>query len=253
VFRFTAQFARGVAAVVASPLASVRSEPVRRLRILVAEDNELNVALLETLLAQRGHHAVFAYDGREALELARTEDFDLMLLDLHMPELDGFEVVAAIRARERGTDRHLRVVALTARSSARDRELCLAAGMDEFLAKPIEVAALWATIDRLMDRWPAVPSVPAILEKLRLVLRRTLPVQLARIATELANEDLPQLADAAHQVVASVGAFSTVAADAAAMLEDAARQGNGGGCAPLVSRLATLCDALLAATERAIE
>src|SRR5262249_8811763 len=101
----------------------------RRLRILVGEDNELNVALLQELLRRRGHDAQFARDGRAALDLAMQGTFDLLLLDLHMPELDGFEVVRAIRDGESGTDRHLRIIALTARSSARDRERCLAAGV----------------------------------------------------------------------------------------------------------------------------
>ena len=87
------------------------------LRVLVAEDNELNVTLLKELLGSRGHLAQFARDGRAALQLALQGEFDLMLLDLHMPELDGFEVVQAIRDHERGTNQHLRIIALTARSS----------------------------------------------------------------------------------------------------------------------------------------
>src|SRR5262249_5471098 len=118
------------------------------LRVLVAEDNELNVALLQELLGRRGHNAQFARHGRAALELAQQDRCDGLLLALHMPELDGFEAARAIRERELGTDRHLRIIALTARSSARDRERCLAAGMDDFLAKPIDAGALWAAMER---------------------------------------------------------------------------------------------------------
>src|SRR5262249_6355125 len=128
--------------------AADRSPP---LRVLVAEDNELNVALLQELFRQRGHVAEFAPNGRAALDLALHGGFDLMLLDLHMPELDGFEVVRSVRKHE-GSERHLPIIALTARSSARDRERCLDAGMDEFLAKPIDAAVLWATVARLMTR-----------------------------------------------------------------------------------------------------
>jgi PAS domain S-box-containing protein len=241
----------------------------RPLRVLVAEDNELNVTLLRELLRQRGHLAQFAHDGRVALELALQGEFDLMLLDLHMPELDGFEVVRAIRDHERGTNQHLRILSLTARSSARDRERCLAAGMDEFLAKPIEAAALWTAMERLVAQWPlAAPTPPtaeagpldarailrasggkaAILESLRVVFRRTLPGQMARVRAALASGDLHELREAAHQLVGTVGAFSTVAAGVASTLEDAAIREDRESCAALVERLGSLCDRLLDAT-----
>ena len=79
---------------------------------------------------------MLAADGREALALLETSAFDLLILDIHMPELDGFEVVETIRRLEQGTGRHLPIVALTARSRSEDRDNCLAAGMDEFLTKP---------------------------------------------------------------------------------------------------------------------
>ena len=244
--------------------------PSRALHVLVAEDNELNVALLQELLRRRGHDAQFARDGRSALALAVQGGFDLMLLDLHMPELDGFEVVRAIRERERGTDRHLRIIALTARSSARDRERCLAAGMDEFLAKPIEAAALWATIDRLASGGPRVAVASpaagaamldarailracdgqaAVLETLRVVFRRSLPEDMARIRAALIDGDMGRLREAAHQLVGTVSAFSTLAAGVAATLEDAAVRHERGSCAALVAQLESMCDALLAATD----
>jgi CheY-like chemotaxis protein len=124
------------------------------LHILVAEDNDLNVAVVLELLHRRGHRTEVAGDGRIALELARREGaaYDLMLLDLEMPELDGFEVVQAIRESEQGTGNHLPIIALTARSSPRDRERALAAGMDDFLSKPLQVDALWDAIDRATSR-----------------------------------------------------------------------------------------------------
>src|SRR5262249_20312493 len=107
------------------------------LRVLVAEDNEFNAQLLEQLLGQRGHRARLANNGRQALALAAEGGFDLLLLDVHMPELDGFQVARAVRQQERTTGGHLPVIALTARARKEDRERCLAAGMDDFLAKPI--------------------------------------------------------------------------------------------------------------------
>ena len=116
--------------------------------ILLAEDNEFSAQLMEQLLARRGNRVRLATNGREALALAGEGVFDL-LLDVHMPELDGFEVVQAIRERERTVGGHLPVIALTARSRKEDRERCLAAGMDDFLTKPIRPAELLAAIDRL--------------------------------------------------------------------------------------------------------
>jgi CheY-like chemotaxis protein len=118
------------------------------LRVLVAEDNELNSELMQQLLLSRGHEVRLAITGREALQLAESEDYDVMLLDVHMPELDGFSVARALRERERMTGGHLPVIAVTARARAEDRQRCAAAGMDGFIAKPISAVELWATIDR---------------------------------------------------------------------------------------------------------
>ncbi len=125
------------------------------LRILVAEDNDFNAQLLEGLLTRRGHTVRLAPNGREALALAEQGGFDLLLLDLHMPELDGFQVVRAVREREGAAGGHLPVIALTARSRQEDRDRCLAAGMDDFLAKPIGPAELVAAIDRALAGRPA--------------------------------------------------------------------------------------------------
>src|SRR5205823_13216247 len=105
--------------------------------------------------ARQGHRVRLATNGREALSLAGEGAFDLLLLDVHMPELDGFEVVRAIRERERTVGGHLPVIALTARSRQEDRERCLAAGMDDFLAKPIQSANLWAAIERIAGTRPS--------------------------------------------------------------------------------------------------
>jgi len=123
---------------------------VAPLRVLVAEDHAFNSQLLQQLLASRGHQVQLANTGRETLRLVEAEAYDLLLLDVHMPELDGFQVIQAIRERERLTRAHLPVVAVTARSRKEDKERCVAAGMDDFLAKPISAAELWATIDRVV-------------------------------------------------------------------------------------------------------
>ena len=120
------------------------------LHILVAEDNELSAQVLEQSLVRQGHRVRLASNGREALALAEQGGFDLLLLDVHMPELDGFQVVQAVRERELTAGGHLPIIALTARSRKEDRERCLAAGMDEFLTKPIRPADLLAAIDRVL-------------------------------------------------------------------------------------------------------
>jgi CheY-like chemotaxis protein len=94
-----------------------------------------------------------ATDGRQALDLVGEAAFDLLLLDIHMPELDGFQVAQAIRARERASGGHLPVIALTARARPEDRERCLAAGMDEYLSKPVRAAELFAMIERLVSAY----------------------------------------------------------------------------------------------------
>ncbi|SIO60735.1 PAS domain S-box-containing protein [Singulisphaera sp. GP187] len=133
------------------------------LRILVAEDSEFNSRHLIRLLNRRGHVVRLATDGREALDLLGIEgqgasherplappEFDILLLDLYMPNLDGFQVVRAIREREKYAEGHLPVIALTARARQEDREHCLAAGMDEYIAKPIRAEELFAAIDRIV-------------------------------------------------------------------------------------------------------
>ena len=124
------------------------------LRILAAEDNEFNRDLLEYMLAGQGLSPRMAVDGRDALALLEQEFFDVLLLDIHMPELDGFQVVRAIRASERTAGGHLPVIALTARSRKEDREKCLRAGMDDYLTKPFTAAQLWAAIERVVRHRP---------------------------------------------------------------------------------------------------
>src|SRR5207237_5074369 len=106
-------------------------------RILAAEDNVFNRDLLEHMLSRLGLSAAMAVNGREALALLECEPFDLLLLDIHMPELDGFQVVGAIRERERTAGGHLPVIALTARSRQRDPHPGLPPGLDDSLRTPL--------------------------------------------------------------------------------------------------------------------
>jgi CheY-like chemotaxis protein len=118
------------------------------LRILLADDNVINRAFLTGILARRGHSLVQAANGREALASTRAESFDLILMDVRMPEMDGFEATRLIRTEE-PLGRRTPIVAMTAHAMIGDRERCLAAGMDDYLSKPVEKAALLAIIERV--------------------------------------------------------------------------------------------------------
>src|SRR5208337_3176477 len=119
------------------------------LRILLAEDNVVNQVLASRLLEKHGHRVVVASNGRKALEALEKQKFDLVVMDVSMPDMDGFEAVAAIRAREGATGPHLPIIAMTAHAMKGDRERCLAAGMDAYISKPIQPDELFQAIKTL--------------------------------------------------------------------------------------------------------
>jgi PAS domain S-box-containing protein len=122
-----------------------------RLRVLLAEDNAVNQKIAFRLLEKQGHHVTIAADGREALAALDGEKFDVVLMDVQMPEMDGFETTSAIRVRERGTGKRLPIIAMTAHAMQGDRERCLAAGMDNYIAKPIRARELIELLDKFCD------------------------------------------------------------------------------------------------------
>jgi signal transduction histidine kinase/CheY-like chemotaxis protein/ligand-binding sensor domain-containing protein len=135
-------------------------EGQRRLRILLAEDNSVNQRLAERLLEKRGHEVVVASNGRQALQLVENGAFDLILMDVQMPDMDGFEATAAIREREMATGQHIPIIAMTAHAMAGDREHCLEVGMDGYVAKPIQAQQLFAEITAVTESQPR-SQVPA--------------------------------------------------------------------------------------------
>jgi PAS domain S-box-containing protein len=242
------------------------------LRILVAEDNEFNSQLLEQLLVRRNHRVRLANNGRDAIALVEAGGFDLLFLDIHMPEMDGFQVIESIRAHERTTGGHLPVVALTARSRNADRESCLAAGMDDFLAKPFRAVDLWATIDRIVAARPPAASSPVavppvatpdscllspdvllaacggdavILEKICAAFRTRAPDHAAAIQDALREQDPQKLREAAHKLCGMVSAFSSKAGGLASDIEDLAAQGRLEDARPLVHQLEAMVDKLV--------
>jgi signal transduction histidine kinase/HPt (histidine-containing phosphotransfer) domain-containing protein len=239
-FHFTARLGRG-----ASTNAEVRptetAKPPRspRRRILVAEDNAVNQRVTARIVENLGHTVQVVGDGRAALAALERERFDLVLMDVQMPGMDGLEAVAELRRREQGTGQHAPVIALTAHAMKGDREICLAAGMDGYLSKPFHVHEMRAAIDGLLGSPdPVVFDRPALLAKLggdldavRELAELFLADQPGLVASArdaVAGGDLPAVARAAHTLKGMLGSMSAPAAWATAeRLEHLARQGDG--------------------------
>jgi CheY-like chemotaxis protein len=117
--------------------------------VLLAEDNAVNQRLAASLLERRGHKVVIAANGSEAVEAIQRQPFDVILMDVQMPEMGGFEATSAIRALERESGARVPIVAMTAHAMKGDRERCLAAGMDDYLTKPIDPRQLCLLVEQL--------------------------------------------------------------------------------------------------------
>jgi PAS domain S-box-containing protein len=149
-FHFVAPFttARPGATAGTPPARPALAPPSRVFRVLVAEDNIVNQRVAAGLLTRRGHQVTVVANGREAIAALQRDAFDLVLMDVQMPDMDGFEATAAIRARERDTGQHVRIVAMTAHAMTGDRDRCLAAGMDGYLSKPIDQRSLFDVVEQ---------------------------------------------------------------------------------------------------------
>ena len=123
--------------------------------MLLAEDNPVNQLVARRMLEKQGHTVQLANDGRQAVDACEASDFDVILMDVQMPLMDGFEASQAIRAREasRGASRRrVPIIALTAHALPEDRERCLAAGMDHFVSKPIQLGELLRAIEEICPK-----------------------------------------------------------------------------------------------------
>ncbi|MFH1033005.1 MAG: PAS domain-containing protein [Pseudomonadota bacterium] len=134
------------------PASGEDTGPAGGLNILLAEDNLVNQKLAVILLQRRGHRVTVAGTGRQALEALERQDFDLVLMDVEMPEMDGLAATRAIRQREGRTGGHIPIIAMTAHAMAEHRESCLAAGMDDYVSKPLEPKRLFEVIEALGRR-----------------------------------------------------------------------------------------------------
>jgi CheY-like chemotaxis protein len=227
-FRFTATFATAEAAEpAASPVseAAGAEERKRALTLLVVEDEDVHRELLAALLSARGHCVVTARNGREALqELARTP-VDLVLMDLQMPEIDGLQAAATIRAWENATTGHIPIIGMTASSLADEQARCRAAGMDRFVSKPISRDALFRAVEELSVNGtpssvpPELAGRPAFLagldddvelaRKLVDIFLEQSPKLMDQIRTALAAEDMIALRRAAHALKGTISSFPT--------------------------------------------
>ncbi len=167
------------------PPVKTRAEPSGPL-VLLAEDNKINRTVAKGLLGKYGLRTAVARNGREAVEMALANDYAAILMDCQMPELDGYEATRRIRAQER---RHVPIIAMTAHSLPGDRERCLAAGMDDFLSKPIRAEQLEA----IVKRWLSGEDSEEVLDQATIAeLRDTLTLEMRESLIQEFEESLPK-------------------------------------------------------------
>jgi signal transduction histidine kinase/DNA-binding response OmpR family regulator/HAMP domain-containing protein len=136
----------------AAPGSHDSAAPRPALRVLLAEDNPVNVKFALKLLERAGHEVTHAENGRRAVELWESRPFDVILMDVQMPEMDGLDATRAIRQSEKDRDGHVPIIAMTANAMAGDREMCIVAGMDGYVAKPVKKDALFAELGRVLSK-----------------------------------------------------------------------------------------------------
>ena len=221
-------------------------------RILLAEDNKVNQRLAIRLLEKKGHSVIVANNGNEAIAAWESWPFDLILMDVQMPELGGFDATAAIRQREEVTGKHIPIVAMTAHAMKGDRERCIEAGMDGYISKPIRPDILYQTIDDLFNSSVATTKAEGtkegnqmntfldenallarydddvdLIKEIAELFISDLPTRMSEIKKAIAARDARGLQIAAHSLKGSVGNFNATEAFAAAQaLESAGRDGD---------------------------
>jgi signal transduction histidine kinase/DNA-binding response OmpR family regulator len=256
----------------AAPLAPLQREsvPRRKLHILLAEDNQVNQKFAAALLDRQGHTVVIANNGQEAIAQWQSTKFDAILMDIDMPVMNGFEATQRIRTLEKTAGGHIGIVAITAHAMQGAREECLSYGMDGYLSKPINVAALWHELEVLTsgvesdvvpgasapladspdspliqstrlrvadfaDVRDTVDNDRALFDQLVAIYRVDAPVQRARIHAGLVHGDAEAVRSAAHSLKGMVGVFGAERALAAVQtVENHAGQSN---CAADVAQL----------------
>ena len=147
-------------------------------RILLAEDSLVNQRVAVGFLTKWGHQVVIANHGREAVEHWRREPFDVVLMDVQMPEMNGYDATAAIRREEQGTGRRTPIVAMTAEAMKGDREHCLAAGMDDYLSKPIDAESLFRVVASFPAKVLAAAAPALVAEQVTVPAKAATPANI---------------------------------------------------------------------------
>jgi two-component system sensor histidine kinase/response regulator len=256
-----------------APQRRKRARPGERtLQVLVAEDNQVNQFVATRIFEKLGHQVTVVSNGREALSAVQAGKFDLVVMDVQMPEMDGLDATTAIRAWEKTAGTHIPIVAMTAHAMKGDRERCLAAGMDGYTSKPIRIRDLEQTIaqlinppnlaqvqvseadqaDDVIDRAALLGGVDGDRRLLRELIRLFLadcPQRLAEIKEAIRRGDAGALGRAAHTLKGSVGNFAAKNAFAAAQRLELIGSGGdldtaGEACVTLESELALLSEEL---------
>jgi len=235
------------------------------LRILVAEDNLVNRAVATGILETQGHVLVHAATGREAVEAFSDGSFDLILMDVQMPEMDGFEATRRIRELEGATGRHTRIIAMTAHAMAGDRERCLAAGMDDYVSKPLRKENLLQMLEgvRAQENENAGDRVAPynreqlleqcdgdeeLMSELISIFHDNTPRIVQAIGQALGKCDGPALAAQAHKLMSSLGAFGAETARTLALrLEKHGQENSFGGAKERFTELERETDKIYAA------
>jgi CheY-like chemotaxis protein/HPt (histidine-containing phosphotransfer) domain-containing protein len=233
---------------------AIDSSPVgsrTALRILLGEDNRINQDVAVKLLVKSGHSVVAANNGKEILAAHESERFDLIIMDVQMPEMGGFEATALIREREKATGEHIPIIAVTANAMKGDREKCINAGMDSYVSKPIRAQQLLEAIAEfggsaasreegltesppmgssdIIDRQKLLDGFSGDEELLRsvaLLFFTEVPTQLADLRLAVEQCDAESLVRLAHKIRGSIGIFSRKVAEGPPLtLETLGRQG----------------------------
>jgi two-component system sensor histidine kinase/response regulator len=216
-----------------------------RLRILLAEDNPVNQKMAVAVLERRGHSVKPVSSGKAVLQILEGERFDLVLMDVQMPDMNGFAATAAIRNREKEAGYHTPIIAMTAHAMKGDRERCLQVGMDDYVAKPIQSEQLFEVIERVIKRMkemkptdakPPINMVVAmrnmegdkdLLAELVEIFVEDYPLRLSEINEALAREDAKTVEHTAHSLKGALGNLGAEAGQRLALrLETLGRDGN---------------------------